>query len=197
MGTEKLGLIVDELRDEESVVIKPLPLHMKSLKMVSGVTISGKNEIINVLHVPALFSTSKEIREIRHIKTATEEGRKSITILVVDDSVNTRDIEKGILETYGYKVDIAIDGMDALEKAKEFTYDLVITDVEMPRLDGFSLTERLRGTGPYKETPIIIVTSREKEEDRKRGIAVGANAYIVKGSFDQTNLLETVQNLAG
>ncbi len=84
-----------------------------------------------------------------------------------------------------------------MEKTKEKQYDLVITDVEMPRLDGFSLTEQLRKNAVYSDTPIIIMTSREKDEDKKRGIMVGANAYIVKGSFDQTNLLETVQNLIG
>ena len=115
----------------------------------------------------------------------------------MDDSVNTREIEKSILEAYGYAVDLAEDGMEALEKTRANRYDLVITDVEMPRLDGFSLTERLRTDDSYKDTPIIIVTSREKDEDKKRGIMVGANAYIVKGAFDQTNLLETVQNLIG
>ena len=76
-------------------------------------------------------------------------------------------------------------------------YDLVITDVEMPRLDGFSLTECLRGDDRYRAVPIIIVTSREKDEDKKRGVQVGANAYIVKGAFDQSNLLETVKSLIG
>ena len=197
MGNTKMGLIVDELLEEADMVIKPLPGHMKNVKLVSGVTISGKNEIINVLHLPAVFEASRDIKETSLLKEPSEKKQRALHILVVDDSVNTRDIEKSILESYGYKVDLANDGMEALEKAGGSKYDVIITDIEMPRLDGFSLTERLRADPVYKDTPIIIVSSREKEEDKRRGIAVGANAYIVKGSFDQSNLLETVQNLAG
>ncbi len=195
MGSEKLGLIVDSLLDEEDIVIKALPGHMQNMHLVSGVTISDKNEIINILHVPGLIEAAGQTEQVMR---APEEGRALAThILVVDDSLNTRDIEKDILEAYGYSVDLASDGQEAVERTREKKYDLVITDVEMPRLDGFALTERLRSDLSYKDTPIIIVTSREKEEDKKRGILVGANAYIVKGAFDQSSLLETVQNLIG
>lgn len=194
VGNEKLGLIVDTLLDEEDMVIKSLPPHMKNVRLVSGVTISGRNEVINILHIPGLIKEAGETRQVRALEKVQVGAAR---ILVVDDSVNTREIEKSILEAYGYAVDLAEDGMEAVEKTREKRYDLVITDVEMPRLDGFSLTERLRADDAYRDTPIIIVTSREKDEDKKRGIMVGANAYIVKGTFDQTNLLETVQNLIG
>jgi CheY-like chemotaxis protein len=196
VGSEKLGLVVDSLLDEEDMVIKSLPGHMKNVRFVSGVTISGRNEIINILHVPALMKAAGELKAA-HAPDKAKARAAAARILVVDDSINTREIEKSILEAYGYVVELAGDGMEAVEKTRDTRYDLVITDVEMPRLDGFSLTERLRNDDGYKDTPIIIVTSREKEEDKKRGIQVGANAYIVKGSFDQTNLLETVQNLVG
>lgn len=196
-GREKLGLIADTLIDEEDMVIKPLPAHMKNVQLVSGVTISGRNEIINVLHVPALMKAARDVREARRVAATPAAETKTVHILVVDDSLNTREIEKSILESYGYRVTMAGDGVEALEKTREATYDLVITDVEMPRLDGFSLTERLRKDETYKNVPIIIVTSREKEEDKRRGIMVGADAYIIKGAFDQSNLLETIQNLVG
>ncbi|MDP2168722.1 MAG: hybrid sensor histidine kinase/response regulator [Thermodesulfovibrionales bacterium] len=194
IGSEKLGLIVDELLDEENMVIKSLPEHMKSIILVSGVTISGRNELINILHVPAMIEASKKASEA---KLRREKEKEGVNILVVDDSVNTREIEKSILEAHGYFVAIAEDGMDALEKTKGFKYDLIITDVEMPNLDGFSLTERLRADENYRDTPIIIVTSRQKEEDKRRGIEVGADAYIIKGAFDQTNLLDAIKNLIG
>jgi len=196
-GAEKIGFVVDAILDEEDMVIKSLPDHMKSVRLVSGVTISGRNEIINILNMPALMDAARQGDEHRAAIRDQPGAEREISILVVDDSINTRDIEKSILEAYGYRVTIAGDGMEALEMTGAAHYDLVITDVEMPRLDGFSLTERLRNDAAYKDTPIIIVTSREKEEDKKRGIQVGANAYIVKGAFDQTNLLETVQNLIG
>ncbi len=197
IGAQKLGLIIDDLLDEEDMVIKSLPEHMKNISLVSGVIISGMNEIISVLHIPAVIEAAKYVQEARHLAVKEDKQSRGANILVVDDSINTREIEKSILEAYGYTVTLAEDGMDGLNKAMEFKYDVVITDIEMPRLDGFSLTERLRQDERYKDTPIIIVTSREKEEDKQRGIRVGADAYIVKGSFDQTNLLDTVQNLIG
>lgn len=195
VGAEKLGLIVDALIDEEDAVVKALPPHMKRLPLVSGVTISGGNEVITILHVPGIYQAARDLRQPARLPEREE--RVARRLLVVDDSVSTREIEKDILEAYGYAVDVAEDGIDAVEKAKGKDYDLIVTDVEMPRLDGFSLTERLRQDERYRDTPIIIVTSLEKEDDRKRGLAAGASAYIVKGSFDQTTLLETVQSLVG
>jgi chemotaxis protein histidine kinase CheA len=198
MGNEKMGLIVDSLLDEHDMVIKPLPSHMRNIPLVSGVAISGKNEIINILHIPELIKAAKEAKGTGRLKAmAVEEKKKALNILVVDDSINTREIEKAILESYGYIVTLAGDGIEAMEKVNEFKYDLVITDIEMPRMDGFTFTEKLRDNEEYRSTPIIIVTSREKEEDKKRGIQVGADAYIIKGSFDQSNLLDTIQNLMG
>ncbi len=196
-GNEKLGLIVDSLIDEEDMVIKSLPYHLTKLPLVAGITISGKNEVICILNIPGMIAVAQSLTETRREGQAAEPADSTVRILVVDDSINTRDIEKNILEAYGYEVDLAGDGIEAIEKTRNARYDLIVTDIEMPRLDGFSLTERLRSDETYKHTPIIIVTSREKEEDKKRGIMVGANAYIVKGAFDQTNLLETVQNLVG
>lgn len=195
-GSEKLGLIIDEILDREEMVVKPLPEHLQKLKMVSGVTIGERNTIINVLHVPDLIRHAREITEPIRVEEK-HEGASAATILVVDDSINTREIEKSILEAYGYNVVTAEDGEEAFGRTREVMYDLIVTDVEMPRLDGFSLTERLRADERYREVPIVIVTSREKDEDKRRGITVGANAYIVKGAFDQSNLLETVRSLIG
>ena len=195
-GEEKLGLIVEEIIGREEMVVKPLPSHLQNLSMVSGVTIGDRNSIINVLHVPEIFRQAREISEPARAdyENKVEQGA---TVLVVDDSINTRELEKSILEAYGYTVVTAEDGEDGWEKSRQTVFDLVITDVEMPRLDGFSLTERLRNDDRYRHVPIMIVTSREKDEDKRRGIQVGANAYIVKGAFDQSNLLETVRSLIG
>jgi CheY-like chemotaxis protein len=164
--------------------------------MVSGVTIGEMNSIVNVLHIPELFIIAHEITSPAK-RVAQEKDKRTRTVLVTDDSLNTREIEKSILEAYGYVVETAEDGQDAFEKTRDVMYDLVITDVEMPRMDGFSLTEQLRGDDRYRNIPIIIVTSLEKDSDKKRGITVGANAYIVKGAFDQSNLLDTVRSLIG
>jgi len=195
-GDEKMALIVDELHGREEMVVKPLPGHLKNLPLVSGVSVGDGGSLLNVLQVPELFRLARNLAAGVAGKPSGAAPR-STTILVVDDSCNTREIEKSILEAYGYGVVTAEDGEEAFEKTRTQLYDLVITDVEMPRLDGFSLTERLRGDERYRNVPVIIVTSREKDEDKKRGIMVGADAYIVKGAFDQSNLLDTVRNLIG
>jgi len=194
VGSEKLGLAVDGVVDEESAVVKPLPSHLKGIRLVAGVTVRDSRRIVPLLSVAVLCAASREKKSIRQ-PAPSGETRKELTVLVVDDSISTREIEKSIIEAHGYQVVVAGDGLEALEKTRERIFDVVVTDIEMPRLDGFSLTEKLRSDDRYRHTPIIIVTSREREEDRRRGILVGANAYIVKGSFDQTNLIETIENL--
>lgn len=195
-GEEKLGMIVDEVIGREEMVVKSLPEHLQNLRLVSGVTIGERNSILTLLHVPELLKRAREIAEPERRSLEVKEVDVA-SILVVDDSYNTREIEKSILEAHGYLVDTAVDGEEGFEKTRIKQYDLVITDVEMPRLDGFSLTERLRADKGYHAVPIVIVTSREKDEDKKRGIRVGANAYIVKAAFDQSNLIETVRSLIG
>ncbi|MBF0414002.1 MAG: hybrid sensor histidine kinase/response regulator [Desulfamplus sp.] len=204
-GANKLGVMVDDIIGREEMVVKPLPSHLSNLKIVTGGTIGTGDSIVNVLHIPEIVRLASKHSDYSlsydklHRSDAGDFSSKvsATNILVVDDSVNTREIEKSILEAYGYNVETADDGQDALEKADNKLYDLVITDVEMPRLSGFSLTEQLRADSRYKNVPIIIVTSLDKESDKKRGIMVGADAYIVKRAFDQSNLLDTVKSLIG
>jgi two-component system chemotaxis sensor kinase CheA len=194
-GEKRVGLIVDEILDEQDVVVKQLPAHMQKVKTIAGATISSDNTIILILHIPEIVSL------VKHATGQFQDGKymlQDVTrprILVVEDSLNTGEIEKMILETYGYEVDIAKDGVDALEHLEKSTYDLIVTDIEMPRMDGFTLTERLRSMPKYAEIPIILVTSLERESDKKRGIQVGADAYIMKGDFEQKSLIETVKSL--
>lgn len=194
MGKKMLGLIVDSILDKEDAEIKSLPNIMKNVRMVTGVSISGNGEIVNVLDIPMLISVTEKVKDE---KSFEKKEKKQINILVVEDSVTTREVEKNILESSGYKVDEAGDGVEALAKVKNYKYDLIIADVEMPRLDGFSLIEKLREKSEYQHIPIILVTSRDKEEDKKRGIEAGADAYITKSSFEQFKLLHTVENLVG
>ncbi len=199
----KLGVAVDALIDERDMVIKPLPVHLRGCHLVGGVVRTDDQELVSVLQVPTLIERARRLRGESAVQEAAG-GAASAKIeardrhlLVVDDSLNTREIEKELLEAHGFQVTTAEDGLDAWQKALGHRFDAVLTDVEMPRLDGFSLTEKLRTHEAYRVTPIIIVTSRQTEADRQRGIAVGADAYIVKGDFDQTSLLETLSNLLG
>jgi CheY-like chemotaxis protein len=115
----------------------------------------------------------------------------------VEDAFTTRELEKSILETHGYLVDTAVDGLDALERMESTQYDLIVSDIEMPRMDGFELCRALKKKEGYQETPFVMVTALQKDEDKRRGMEVGAAAYIVKSAFEQMNLLDTVERLVG
>ncbi len=200
---ERLGLIVDEVVSEEEVLIKPLPRHMKRISVLAGATIAPDGAIIPILHVPGLVRAARGGVAVRAAAPASPE-EQTPRILVVDDSLNTREIEKSILQACGYQVDLARDGLDALRLIdqapggkEQAYYDLLIVDIEMPRLDGLSLTGQLRQDERYARVPIVIVSSRDRPEDRQRGLAVGADAYIVKGTFDQEDLTATVAGLLG
>jgi two-component system chemotaxis sensor kinase CheA len=116
-------------------------------------------------------------------------------ILVAEDSITSRALIKNILESAGYSVTTAVDGVDAYTALKAGAFDLVVSDVEMPRMDGFDLTAKLRSDKRLAQLPVVLVTALESREHRERGIDAGANAYIVKSSFDQSNLLEIVRRL--
>ena len=118
------------------------------------------------------------------------------TILVVDDSITTRTLEKNILEAVGYEVKLATDGKEALAVlATDGLPHLIVSDINMPRLDGFELTSRIKQDARYADIPVVLVTSLDSPADKARGIEVGADAYIVKSSFDQGNLLDTIEQL--
>jgi two-component system chemotaxis sensor kinase CheA/two-component system sensor histidine kinase and response regulator WspE len=175
---------------------------LRSSGLVGGMVVTGANDLVSVLQAPALLEAARRTRSEATLRGAIQDRQPSLRtqdyhILVVDDSLNTREIEREVLEAYGYRVTLAEDGLDGWQKAMSGQFDAVLTDVEMPGLDGFSLTARLREHEKYHTTPIVIITSREKEEDKRRGVQVGADAYIVKGDFDQSNLVETLRNLLG
>ena len=194
-GKERLALRIDRLVDECNRVIKPLPAHLAHLPLVSGMVVSGDSALCGVLQVPALLDRAR--RSGQGSGDASQPARERIRVLVVDDSLNTRDIEKDVLEAHGYAATLAEDGLDGLAKARNGQFDAVLTDVEMPNMDGFALTSALRAEERYRDVPIIILTSRQRDEDRRRGIEAGADAYIVKGDFDQGKLIETLRSLLG
>jgi len=117
---------------------------------------------------------------------------KQGSILVVEDSITSRMLLKNILEGAGYLVETAVDGVDAFTKLRTHQIDIIVSDVDMPRMNGFVLTEKVRADPSFAEIPVILVTSLDSREDREHGITVGASAYIVKSSFDQSNLLEVI-----
>jgi chemotaxis protein histidine kinase CheA len=194
---EFLALRVDRILRFEEEVVKSSGPFLQNHPFVSGVTILRKGEPCFILNMYDVFKYAKDWRggEEDFLKGETKKAKKKI--LVADDSITTRTLEKSILENAGYEVFVARDGREALTMAQEGDFHLVVTDVEMPHLTGFELTETLKGDVRYKDVPFIIVTSLAREEHRRRGVEVGAQAYIVKGTFDQRRLLETVRSLIG
>ncbi|MBF0295090.1 MAG: response regulator, partial [Magnetococcales bacterium] len=191
----KMALRIDRLLDECNMVIHPVPVAISQFPLVSGLVIDGENRLIGLLHPPALFDQARRGERHREARFDPPEARERI--LVVDDSLNTREIEKEVLEAHGYRVALAEDGEEGLRMALAGRYAAVLTDVEMPGMDGFTLTARLRREENYRTTPIVILSSRGKEEDKRRGMQAGADAYLVKGDFNQDNLVQTLRNLLG
>lgn len=185
---------VEEVLWEQDVVVKPLPEPIARVRAVSGATLLGTGELVPVLHIPDLLDATRSgERPLQKSAAArTDEKRR---LLVVDDSITSRVLLHDILVSSGYQVKTAVDGIDALTHLREAAYDLVVSDVEMPRMNGFELTQSIRKDEKLHEVPVVLVTGLESREDRERGFDVGANAYIIKSGFDQSNLLEVIGRL--
>jgi two-component system chemotaxis sensor kinase CheA len=198
IADQRIVFTVDEVIAIHEVVIKQLPKPFVRVKGMVGATILGNGEIVPILHVGDLIRNAFGVSSLSsgQIVVSHEPTESKLpTIMVVDDSITTRTLEKSILETAGFQVHTAVDGEDAWEKLQTHEVDLVVSDVNMPRLDGFGLTERIRSHVRFEDLPVVLVTSLDSREDQERGIEVGANAYITKGAFDQEHLLTTIRKL--
>ena len=194
----RVGFIVDEIVGEEEVFTKSLGKHLGKVENVSGAIIMPTGEVVVVLDIPDLIAHSAlSLPSVTGKRRVSEVKPKEKRILVVEDAFSTRELEKSILLTHGYLVDTAIDGLDALDRVTGTKYDLIVSDIEMPRMDGFELCRTLKEKQEYKDIPFVMVTALQKEEDKRRGMEVGAAAYIVKSAFEQTNLLDTIERLVG
>ena len=194
-GEERLGILVDDLLDELDVVLKPHGGILERVRNFSGATLLGTGAVCMVINPQDLIQTVQK----RGINTPPREQpgdqQQKKWLLLAEDSITTRTQEKRILEGAGYDVVTAVDGADALNKLGSQPFDGLISDIQMPNLDGLSLTEKIRKNPVYRELPIILVTSLNSEQDMRRGLEVGANAYITKPAFDQRIFLETVRRL--
>ena len=194
---KKIGFSVDEVLNEQEVLIKNLSQPLSRIRNVAAATILGSGKVVPVLNVSDLVKSAgtSAVRPVKPAAPRAGSGAARKTILVVEDSITSRMLLKNILETSGYVVTTAVDGIDAMTQLNTEEFDAVVSDVDMPRMNGFNLTEKIRGDKKLAELPVVLVTALGSREDRERGIDVGANAYIVKSSFDQSNLLETLRRL--
>ena len=192
---QRIGIIVEQVQQYVSLVVKPLPKAFKNFSILQGIVFDEHYDIVPILHVPDILKKFKSLRgyDIKKYEAATK--KRNIWILVVDDSDTTRHIEKSILENGGFSVDTATDGIDALESLKRKQYDLVLTDKDMPRMNGLVLIDNIRRMEQYKTVPVIVVSADQNPEIKAQFERSGANAFIAKGDFKRGNLISAVQEL--
>jgi two-component system, chemotaxis family, sensor kinase CheA len=191
---QRAAFAVDSVLDEQEVLVKRLGKPLLRVRNVSAATVLGSGRVAPVLHVADLLkSVRKAGAGLRFTPPAppVRQGR----VLVAEDSITSRLLLKGILEGAGYHVRTAPDGLEAFNLLHAEPFDLLVSDVEMPGLNGFDLTARVRADSRLAQLPVVLVTARESSEDRERGIDAGAHAYLAKSSFDQSDLLATVRRL--
>jgi two-component system sensor histidine kinase and response regulator WspE len=196
------GLIVDAIAGEEDIIVRPLDRRLGAVPHVAALAIRADGVPIFVLDVDdvarsldtALTNTtplSVPVIAARHVEAATRR------ILVVDDSITVREVERQLLKRAGYEVDVAVDGKEGLNALIARRYDLLVTDVDMPRMTGIELTRAVRAEPRLAGLPIIIVSYKDREEDRRAGLEAGANIYLTKAAFHDESLVQMVQDLIG
>ena len=210
---ELLAFAVDELEGELEVVVKELGAFLGRLPTVAGATIDGDGSVVLVLDVreiavrqlasggvvPAVAARPPVPPAARRVAPGVPPPRGGVrpTVLVVEDSVGVRELQRVILEGAGYEVVTAVDGLDGAARLRDEPVDLVLSDVEMPGMDGFTLTRTLRATRGWEDVPVVIMTSRGDAADQRAGLDAGASAYLLKSEFDQAELIGTVRRLLG
>jgi len=196
-GDKRIAFGVDAVLNEQEVLVKNLGKPLLRVRNIAGATALGSGTPVLILSAPDLLKSAVKASAAGRAATAAEAGeaQRVRQILVADDSVTSRMLIKNILESAGYGVTTAVDGVDAFTTLQTRDFDLVVSDVEMPRLDGFGLTAKIRADKKVANLPVVLVTALAAREHRERGVDAGANAYIVKSSFDQSDLLDIIRKL--
>lgn len=201
-GNELVVFGIDEVLSVQEVLVKNLRKPLLRVRYIQSASILESGQVIPILNVHDLLrearkgnpaTTERPARPDDRAANKTKENKK---ILLAEDSITSRMLLKGILETAGYTVVTAMDGIEAITHLRTEDFDLIISDIEMPRMNGFDLTTTIRQDKKLAHKPVVLITALSSRQDRERGIEVGANAYLVKSSFEQSNLLDIVQRLA-
>lgn len=187
-GAQLVALVVDDVLGEEEGVIKSFDEGLGANRFFSGVLVLGDASMVPVLK-PGLLASQESVASTSIAK------KKVIRLLIAEDSLTVRNMLRTMLELAGFAVSTAVNGIEALQMSQRETFDALVSDIEMPGMNGFELTNRLRSMPGFENFPIILVTSLESEDDRRRGMEAGASAYIVKSNFEQGNLIETINRL--
>lgn len=199
----RYGLVVDRFLGERELVVQPLDSRLGKIKDISAGALTDDGTPLLIIDVEDLIrsveklSAAGRLDGVQRNSSAANETRARKRVLVVDDSLTVRELERKLLEGHGYEVEIAVDGMDGWNAIRTGNHDLVITDVDMPRLDGIELVSLIRRDPNLKSKPVMIVSYKDREEDRVRGLEAGADYYLTKGSFHDESLISSVADLIG
>jgi CheY-like chemotaxis protein len=208
-ASDLIAWSVDRLEGELELVVKDLGSFVGRLPLVTGATIDGDGSVVCLIDLREIAGRRGAGVQSARSTGATMPGGmgaaehaptplcRKARVLVVEDSVGVRELERVILEGAGYDVVTAVDGLDGIARLRSEPADLVLSDVEMPGMDGFTFTRTIRRTRGWEQVPVVIMTSRGDEGDRRAGLEAGASAYLLKSDFDQAELIETVQKLIG
>ena len=196
------GLMVDRFLGECKLVVRPLDARLGKVPDVSAASLLDDGTPVLILDVEDLIRSIHALLSggrLRQIRGAAEAPDQKLRkrILVADDSLTVREIERKLLENHGYEVDVAVDGMEAWNMVRMGPYDLVVSDIDMPRMNGFDLVTHIKREARLNAVPVVIVSYKDREEDRRRGLEAGANYYLTKSSFHDESFVKAVVDLIG
>ena len=199
---QRFGLVVDAFLGERDLEVRPLDSRLGKVPNISSASLLENGDPVLIVDIEDIVRSIDSLltgRGISPIDAAREELEATIAkrILVVDDSITVRELERQLLQSKGYEVDVAVDGMDGWNAFRSTPYDLVVSDVDMPRMDGIGLVTLIKTDAQRSHIPVVIVSYKDREEDRLRGLDAGANRYLTKSSFQDDTFLETIVDLIG
>ncbi len=199
-GTGSYGLIVDAFRGEQDLVVRPLDARLGKVPNISSAAILDDGSPVLIADVEDLLRSMDQFIQLGTLQRAERDvvmNRTKKRVLVVDDSITVREVQRQLLRTHGYEVDVAVDGQDGWNRVRAARYDLVVSDVDMPRMTGLELVKRIRGDESLARIPVVMVSYKDRDDDRRRGLEVGANVYLTKGSFHDSTYMDAISNLIG
>lgn len=194
------GLVVDSFRGEQDLVVRPLDLRLGKVPNLSAAAILDDGSPVLIVDAEDLIRSMDQFIQsgsLTRCETRPTGPTRKKRVLVVDDSITVREVERQLLLHKGYDVVVAVDGMDGWNKLRAESFDLLVSDIDMPRMTGLQLVAAVRGDARLRDLPVVIVSYKEREEDRLRGLEVGANCYLTKSSFHDNRFIEAVEDLIG
>jgi two-component system sensor histidine kinase and response regulator WspE len=195
------GLVVDRFLGERELVVQPLDPLLGKIKDIAAGALMEDGAPVLIVDAEDLIRSMDKLASSGHVTTlprgSADNQQKRKRVLVVDDSLTVRELERKLLGNRGYEVEVAVDGMDGWNAVRTGHFDLVVTDIDMPRMDGIELVSLITKDPNLKSVPVMIVSYKDRDEDRQRGLEAGAAYYLTKGSFHDETLLQAVVDLIG